>query len=159
MQVESPVFRKGILALATWFGCGKSPRAPGTVGTVGAIPLVWAMSFLMPMPYMLGTIILIIFAIWVSHLHEAITGVHDSKEVVIDEVAGFAVTMTWVPFTWTYVLAGFVIFRILDAVKPWPISYIDREVKGGVGIVADDLLAGILSNIILQVLWQKRWLL
>jgi phosphatidylglycerophosphatase A len=156
MLLESPIVRRTTLLLATWFGCGKSPVAPGTVGTLGAIPLVWAFAQMPPLAYMLSTLILSIAAIWIAHLHEAITGEHDCGEVVIDEVAGFAVTMVWVPFTWPYLLAGFAIFRLLDALKPFPISYIDREVKGGVGAVGDDLVAGILSNIILQLLLQQR---
>ncbi len=158
MDIDRPIFRRGILLLATWFGCGKSPIAPGTVGTLGALPLVWALAQLPPLSYMFATIILVVVAIFVSQMHEAITGKHDLGEVVIDEVAGFAVTMTLVPFTWPYVALGFVIFRILDALKPFPISYVDRQVKGGIGIVGDDLVAGILSNIILQVVLQNRWL-
>lgn len=158
MNTESPLFRHLTMILATWFGCGKSPRAPGTVGTIGALPLAWALSYLQPMGYMLATITLTVIAILVSHFHEAFTGKHDSKEIVIDEVVGFLVTMTWVPFTWTYVLAGFLLFRFFDILKPFPISYVDRQVKGGVGTVGDDLIAGIFASIILQVLLQKGWL-
>ena len=100
MDIDSPIFRRGILLLATWFGCGKSPIAPGTVGTLGALPLVWALAQLPPLSYMFATLILVVAAIFVSQMHEAITGKHDLGEVVIDEVAGFAVTMTLVPFTW-----------------------------------------------------------
>lgn len=148
-----------IMIFATWFGCGKAPKAPGTFGTLGALPLAWALSLLAPLPYMLMTIVFSIFAIFVSHLHEISSGTHDASEVVIDEVAGFLVTMTWVPFNWKFVLCGFVLFRLFDVVKPFPISYMDRNIKGGIGIVADDLVAGILSNIILQLLLQRGFLL
>lgn len=141
---------------ATWFGCGKAPFAPGTIGTLGALPLVWAFSYLQPLHYMLGTVIFSIAAIFVAHFHELMSGEHDASEVVIDEVAGFLVTMTWVPFHWIYVLAGFLLFRFFDVLKPFPISYMDRKIKGGVGIVADDLVAGILSNIIMQAIMQMR---
>jgi len=146
------------MILATWFGCGKAPVAPGTFGTLGALPLAWALAQLMPVQYMLATVIFSVGAIFVAHLHEVTSGEHDASEVVIDEVAGFLVTMTWIPFNWKYVLAGFILFRFFDAVKPFPISYMDRNIKGGVGIVADDLVAGIVSNIVLQVLLQKGWM-
>jgi phosphatidylglycerophosphatase A len=144
--------------LATWFGCGKAPKAPGTFGSLGAIPLVFALSYLPPIPYMLITVIFSIFAIFVAQFYEAQTGIHDDKSVVIDEVAGMLVTMAWVPFTWTYVVLGFLLFRLFDVLKPFPISYVDKKVGGGIGCVGDDLLAGILSNIILQVIMEKHWL-
>ena len=147
-----------ITLLATWFGCGKLPRIPGTFGTLGAIPLVWLFSLFGPMPYMLATLVFSIAAIFVSHLYEVEGGEHDASEIVIDEVAGFLVTMVWIPFAWKYVLVGFVLFRAFDMIKPFPISYVDRQIKGGVGVVGDDLIAGILSNIILQYIWQKGFL-
>jgi phosphatidylglycerophosphatase A len=146
--------KKLVSVLATWFGCGKAPWAPGTFGTLGAIPLVWFFSLRGPLPYMLATLVFTIGAIFVAHFHEAATGEHDASEVVIDEVAGLLVTMTWVPFSWIYVALGFLLFRFFDILKPFPISYVDRKVGGGVGAVGDDLLAGILSNIILQALLQ-----
>ena len=147
-----------IKILATWFGCGLAPKVPGTFGTLGALPLVWAFSFFDPMHYMLATVTFAVIAIFVAHLYEVMTGQHDSGEVVIDEVAGFLVTMTWTPFAWKYVIVGFALFRFFDVLKPFPISYFDRNIKGGVGIVADDLVAGILSNIILQALLQMGYL-
>lgn len=149
---------KMIALLATWFGCGKAPKAPGTFGSLGAIPLIFALSYLPPLPYMLFSVVFAIGAIFVAQLYEAETGRHDDKEIVIDEVAGMLVTMAWVPFNVTYVLLGFVIFRAFDVLKPFPISYIDKKVEGGVGTVGDDLIAGILSNIILQLILQQRWL-
>lgn len=146
-----------IRILATWFGCGRIRKAPGTFGTFGAIPLVIAFSFLHPMTYMLATFAFAVFSIMIAHFHENIFGEHDASEVVIDEVAGLLVTMTWIPCDWKHLAAGVVAFRILDILKPFPISYIDRQVKGGVGAVGDDLVAGILGNIILQALWQKGW--
>lgn len=149
-----------IKILATWFGCGLAPQAPGTVGTLGAIPLVMAFSYLNTLHYMIATVTFAVLAIFVAHLYELMNGAgqHDRQEIVIDEVAGFLVTMTWVPLDWRYLLVGFVVFRFFDALKPFPISYIDRNIKGGVGVVADDLVAGILSNIILQALLQMRFL-
>ncbi len=158
MKTGQNLEERATIILATWFGCGKVPRIPGTVGTLGAVPLLFLFSFFAPLQYMLATLVFTVLAIFVSHLHESFSGKHDSQEIVIDEVAGLLVTMTWVPFTWPYVVAGFLLFRFFDMLKPWPISYLDKRVGGGVGTVADDLLAGILSNIILQVIMQKGWL-
>ena len=83
----------------------------------------------------------------------------DPKEVVIDEVAGFLVAMTWLPLSWSSFLAAFLLFRLFDVWKPLFIGYLDKNVKGGLGIVADDLAAGIVTNIILQVVYQQTdWL-
>jgi phosphatidylglycerophosphatase A len=141
-----------IKIFATWFGLGRAPKAPGTFGTVGAIPLVYLFSRFGEFQYMFATLAFTVAAIMVAHIYElTIADEHDSPEFVMDEVAGFLVTMTWVPFTWQYVLAGFILFRVLDALKPWPISVVDAKVPGGIGAVADDLVAGILANIALQM--------
>jgi phosphatidylglycerophosphatase A len=141
--------------VVTWFGCGRAPKAPGTFGTLGAIPVVWAFSQMGDYGYLGATMVLTVFAMVLAGMHEAMTGVHDAPEVVIDEVAGFLVTMALVPWSWPNVLLGFAIFRLLDIVKPFPISWVDKKIPGGVGAVADDLVAGILGNIIFQLLLQK----
>lgn len=150
---------KAIRILATWFGCGLAPRGPGTVGTVGAIPLVVLFAYFGEKPYMIATFAFVVFSIFVAHLYEIEhPGDHDRSEVVIDEVAGFLITMTWLPMTPLWFALGFVAFRIFDVIKPWPISWVDAKILGGVGVVADDLVAGILSNIILQTVLQLGWL-
>jgi phosphatidylglycerophosphatase A len=152
MSISEPFI---IRTLATWFGCGRAPKAPGTFGTLGAIPLFILFAQLQPISYMLATFAFAVFSILVAHAHENIFQEHDASEVVIDEVAGLLVTMTWIPCDILHIAAGVVLFRIFDILKPFPISYVDKKVKGGVGAVGDDLVAGILSNIILQVMWQK----
>lgn len=148
---------KLITLLATWFGCGYSPRAPGTVGTLGALPLAYGLSSCPPLPYIAIVLTFAVVAIGVAHLFEA-GGEHDPSEFVLDEVVGFLITMIWIPFHVTAVLAGFVLFRLFDVWKPFPISWIDQRVKGGVGTVADDLVAGIFANIGLQVLLHYHWI-
>ncbi len=141
---------------ATWFGCGLSPKAPGTVGTLGAIPLFWILATqLPPVSYLAATVIFSALAIFVAHIHELHSPTHDEPQFVMDEVAGFLVTMAWVPATPLAIVVGFVVFRFFDIVKPFPISYIDRKVEGGVGTVADDLVAGILGNVVMQLLLQN----
>lgn len=142
-----------VRTFGTWFGCGCAPKAPGTFGTVGALPLVWLASLMGDFPYMGFTLVFSAASILIAQKFEDDFGGgrHDLPEFVMDEVAGFLVTMAMVPFTWSFVLMGFVLFRLLDALKPYPISWFDRKVPGGVGVVADDLVAGIAANILLQV--------
>jgi phosphatidylglycerophosphatase A len=84
---------------------------------------------------------------------------HDSKEIVIDEVVGFLITMTWLPLTWQSLVAGFVVFRFLDIVKPPPIRQLDRKVPGGFGVMVDDVAAGIIGSILLQFVYNHtNWL-
>jgi phosphatidylglycerophosphatase A len=141
--------------LAIWFGCGLSPKAPGTVGTLGAIPLFLLLVRLESLHYMAAVLAFSVASILVAHFYELGGEEHDRPEFVMDEVAGFLVTMTWVPATVPGVIAGFAIFRLLDIVKPFPISWVDQKIPGGVGTVADDLVAGILGNVILQLLLQN----
>ena len=144
----------------TWFGCGRSPKAPGTVGTLGAIPFVLSLAQLGPIPYMVITYVLILVSIPVINSYQKATGTEDSSRVVIDEVAGFLITMTWLPMGWKSLALGFLFFRILDIWKPWLIGRLDRSLKGGLGVMADDIVAGMVANIGLQVILAKtNWLL
>lgn len=125
--------------------------APGTFGTIATLPLWYILSHnLSPIPYMMAVFALVIGAMAICEMYERQVPGHDNSEVVIDEVVGFLITMTWVPETWKSALVGFILFRILDITKPFPISYLDKRVKGGVGVVIDDIAAGILASIILQ---------
>ena len=145
--------------LATFFYLGKVPLMPGTVGTLGAIPLVYLFSLFGHYVYIVLTFLLVLFSVWVSDKYETMVQDHDRKEVVIDEVCGFVMAMFWLPLTWQSFVAAFVLFRLLDIVKPFPISSIDHKVQGGFGTVLDDLVAGIIANLILQfVYYQTDWL-
>lgn len=138
--------------LATWFGSGLSPLAPGTAGTAAAIPLYLLLSRL-PLPWYLA--FLVVFsavACWVADRAEAIYERHDPGLIVIDEVAGFILTMAGVPFGWREILAGFVLFRFFDVVKPFPARTIDRQMKNGCGVVLDDLAAGLYACLALHLL-------
>lgn len=138
---------------------GLIPKAPGTFGTIVAIPVAYLLSKLGANGYLLATGFLIGFSIWISELHERNLGTHDSKTIVIDEVVGFLVAFAWLPVTWQSFAAAFVLFRIFDILKPYPISVLDRKVKGGLGVVVDDLAAGLIANVILQLVLSKTdWL-
>jgi phosphatidylglycerophosphatase A len=131
--------------LATGFGSGLSPKAPGTVGTLVALPLVLALSWL---PLWLSALIILLICglgVYVSDVTSRDLGVDDHGGIVIDEIAGFAITMWALPAdSWT-LLAGFLLFRFLDIVKPWPVRVFDQHVLGGLGVMADDIVAGLLA--------------
>jgi phosphatidylglycerophosphatase A len=101
--------------------------------------------------YLLATAVVIALGVVVCGRAARQLGVHDHPAIVWDEVAGYLVTMCGAPAGWGWVLAGFLLFRLLDITKPWPIRWVDRHVSGGIGIMADDLLAGLLGLAILQV--------
>jgi phosphatidylglycerophosphatase A len=149
---------KWISICATFFGAGLSPKMPGTVGTLAAIPLWLLLLFAGPIGYMIFTFLLVIFAIFISDEYEKSQPTHDRPEIVIDEVVGFLITMTWLPFGIKYLVLGFVLFRILDIWKPYPISYLNDKVKGGFGVVVDDVAAGLVANILLQILTQSGYI-
>jgi phosphatidylglycerophosphatase A len=108
---------------------------------------------------MLATFTLTVAAILISQTYLDLFGKEgDPQEVVIDEVVGFLVAMTWLPLNWKWLLAGFLLFRLLDVFKPFPISYLDRNMKGGMGIVMDDILAGVFASIALQFVYAQGWM-
>lgn len=150
---------KVLVKIATFFGIGHISKAPGTWGSLAALPLAFGMMWLGPWPYLLITIAIAILAIFAAEQYEKQSHKHDSKEIVIDEVAGILVTMAMLPMTWQSFVFGFILFRILDIFKPFPIRYFDRHVPGGFGVVADDLVAGLIANIILQLVLHNTTLL
>ena len=151
--------RRIVEFLATGFYSGKSPWAPGTMGTLVAIPIVILMSYLSPIAYMLVTFAIVLASVIISQLHENTQNVHDSQEIVIDEIVGFMITMTWLPINGKSLLLGFLLFRLFDILKPFPIRLVDRKIQGGLGVVADDVLAGVFASILMQVIYtQTTWL-
>ncbi len=142
--------------LACGLGSGASPVAPGTAGTVLAIPLYLLMRPLDLPVYIAAVAALGLLGIWLCGVTARDFGVHDHSGIVWDEVVGYLITMTAAPPGWPWVLAGFFLFRVFDVVKPWPIRRIDEGVHGGLGIMLDDVLAGIYG---LAVLQGTHWLL
>jgi phosphatidylglycerophosphatase A len=137
--------------LALGFGSGLANKAPGTFGTLAAIPLVIFLSIYTPLYGYLALCILFSFAgIWICGHTAKDMQVHDDSSIVWDEVVGMMITMIAVPLNWQNLLVGFILFRIFDIAKPWPISYLDKHVHGGFGIMADDVLAGIFALISLH---------
>jgi phosphatidylglycerophosphatase A len=128
--------------LGTWFGFGYTPYAPGTAGTIGAVPLYL---LLRPcgLPAVLGAALaLTVVGIWAASIVATDTGLKDPQIVVIDEVAGVLCTLAVAPGAWTGVIVGVVLFRVFDQWKPWPARAAERRLPGGYGIVLDDIAAG-----------------
>ncbi|MBL7546043.1 MAG: phosphatidylglycerophosphatase A [Bdellovibrionaceae bacterium] len=145
--------------IATWWWVGKIRWAPGTWGTLATVPVIFLFYRLGPVAYMVGVFIVIILGIFFSDIYEKSLGKHDSSEIVIDEVAGYLIAMTWLPMTWQALTLGFFIFRFFDILKPFPINLLDRKVGGGLGVMIDDVAAGVITNIILQAIYTKTdWL-
>jgi phosphatidylglycerophosphatase A len=140
--------------LATWFGAGLSPKAPGTAGSLAALPIAYGLSHFWGMIGLgIATAIVIAAGIWAAHVYGKRTASEDAGPVVIDEVAGQWLTLLLVPADVTLYAIGFALFRFADIVKPWPIDRVDRRVKGGLGVMLDDLLAGALAALILWNIW------
>ncbi len=155
----SNLFQKIIECLATFFYIGKIPFAPGTFATLATIPLWYVMTSLNPIWYMVVTFLIVILGIFISEAYERTLKIHDSKTIVIDEVAGFLITMVWLPVTWQSVVFGFILFRFLDIVKPPPIRQLDQKIQGGLGVMLDDVAAGIIASMVLQIVYNKTlWL-
>jgi len=137
--------------LAAWGPCGYAPVAPGTFGTFGALPLFWALRHLSLGLYLLTVLAFIALAVFAAEKAGRYWKVVDASPIVIDEVAGYLVTMAFVPWSWGTAIAGFLLFRLFDVVKPWPASALDR-VKSGFGVVMDDVAAGVWAWATLELL-------
>jgi phosphatidylglycerophosphatase A len=132
----------GWVLLAAWGPCGYSPVAPGTFGTLGAIPLWWALRGLPLWVYAVTVAGFIALSSFAADAAARYWKVPDASPIVIDEVAGYLVTLALVPWSWSAALLGFALFRVFDVLKPWPASWFDRQ-KHALGVVLDDVAAGV----------------
>jgi phosphatidylglycerophosphatase A len=142
---------RAALFFASWFFTGLTPKAPGTAGTLAAIPIALAIHFLGAVYGGVCLLGLISVAVLTSDLSGKLLGRRDPSEIVIDEVAGFSVALFLLSLSWLNLVLGFLLFRFFDISKPFPIRRLER-VKGGFGIVLDDLLAGIYANLVLRLI-------
>ncbi len=143
---------KFVILAASWFGTGFSPVASGTVGTLAAIPL-YLLIMRLPLPvYVMVTVVFTLCSCWISGRAEEVFGEKDSSKIVIDEVAGYLLTMVAVPGSWKTVALGFLLFRFFDVSKIPPARFFDRNMKNGCGVVLDDVVAGVYSCISLHLL-------
>jgi phosphatidylglycerophosphatase A len=137
--------------LATWFGCGFVPLAPGTAGTLGAIPLYLVLRSSGPAAVLFVATALAVVGIWAADHMIAKTGLKDPQIVVIDEVVGVLVTLAASGPTWTSVVLGVVLFRIFDQWKPWPARALEA-LPGGLGVMMDDVAAGVWGAAVLTII-------
>ncbi|MBI9084530.1 MAG: phosphatidylglycerophosphatase A [Desulfobacterales bacterium] len=144
---------KAVVFAATGGYVGLIPVAPGTFGTLVGLPLCYLLSKIGPVPALVATAIFIGASVWIAHRAEAVLDRHDPGCIVIDEIVGMAVTLIWLPFTARTAVAGFVLFRLLDILKPPPVRTLDRKLPGGLGVVMDDVAAGMIANLILRGLF------
>jgi phosphatidylglycerophosphatase A len=141
--------------LAFGLGTGLSPFAPGTLGALLALPIAWGLKLAGPIPYAVVTIVITMGGIWIAGRTAKKLGVHDHPGINIDEVAGLLIAAAALPTNWRWLALAFVLFRLLDIAKPGPIRWLDRRIGGGLGIMADDVAAGIVAG---AILWLAKLL-
>lgn len=139
--------------LALGFGSGLAPKAPGTFGTLAALPFLYFMMPLSVTAYVAVTLVLAIVGIYLCGKTAKDSGVHDHGAIVWDEIVGYLITMIGIAFSWQSLLVGFILFRIFDILKPWPISLLDKHVHGGLGIMLDDVAAGLAALACMHVIF------
>ncbi|WP_333607793.1 phosphatidylglycerophosphatase A family protein [Arsukibacterium sp.] len=152
MKVHKFNLRQWQHFLALGFGSGLAPKAPGTFGTLAAVPFIVLFAMLGDVAYLGFVLCGSLLGVYICGKAAADVGEHDHGAIVWDEIIGFALTMLFVPLSWLTLLLGFALFRFFDIVKPWPIRWFDRRVHGGLGIMLDDVLAAIPAWLILQAL-------
>lgn len=146
------LLKRPVCFLGLGFGTGLFPRAPGTIGTLAALPIYWLIKDLPIAIYLAITLVAFIAGIWICQQSADWIGKDDPSAVVWDEIVGYLITMIAAPSGWQWGLLGFVLFRFFDILKPWPISWADKSLHGGFGIMVDDVVAGLFAGIILQLL-------
>jgi len=144
--------KHAVLFFSTGFYSGYIPFAPGTFGTLTALPLCYLLSLCSRGTGAVIIVAVIALAVWLADSSEKLIGRKDPGCIVIDEIAGMLVTVAGLPFNFFTVAAGFVLFRMLDIFKPFPIRTLERKIPGGAGIVVDDIAAGIMGNITLRII-------
>ncbi|KGE02832.1 phosphatidylglycerophosphatase A family protein [Pseudohaliea rubra] len=152
-EPQAPALLRNPAQLAAFgFGSGLSPWAPGTVGTVAAAVIYWYL--LAPLPLWAYSAVILaasVGGIWLCGVASRQLGVHDHPGIVWDEFAGLWVALWAVPASPLWLAIAFVVFRLLDIAKPWPVSVLDKDVGGGLGIMADDLVAGAMTCVTLHL--------
>ena len=138
--------------MALGFGSGLSPKAPGTVGTIVAVPIVSLMHIFTIPVYVILTILAAAGGVYICNKASEALGEHDHQAIVWDEFVGFMVACIALPVGLGWLFGAFVLFRLLDIFKPWPISWIDKKVKGGWGIMLDDIVAGLITCAVIQLI-------
>lgn len=147
------VWRKPLHFAAFGFGAGTLPVAPGTFGTLIAIPIYLALAYMPVFFYILAVLLITLGSIWICDRVEKELKIHDHPGMCLDEIVGYLVTMICAPMGLLAILLGFLLFRLFDIWKPWPIRRLDQSLGGGFGTVIDDVLAGVYALISLQLIY------
>lgn len=150
--VPDKVWQSPLYFIAFGFGSGAIPFAPGTFGTLMAIPFYLLFQSLPLLPYLLLVIVIFIASAWICERVSREIHLHDHPGMCLDEFAGFFVTMIHAPKGFLWIVLGFLLFRLFDILKPWPIYVLDEKVHGGLGMVLDDIVAGVFACIIIQII-------
>ncbi len=153
--MRASLLRDPAVLVASGFGAGLAPSAPGTFGTLLAIPFWWMLAGSGTIIYLALAATGFIGGVWICNRAAAVLEKHDDPAIVIDEVVGYFAAMVVVPREVHWVVVSFFVFRMFDILKPWPISWIDRTVRGGLGVMLDDLVAGLFTTAV--VLAAIRW--
>jgi len=143
---------KAAVFLATGFYVGNIPFAPGTFGSLIGLALCFLLAGIHLSAAIIAALLIIGLAVWIADVAAKTLKRKDPGCIVIDEIAGMVVTLIGLPFNLTTAVTGFILFRILDILKPFPIRILDKRVSGGLGIVADDVVAGIFANALMRIL-------
>ena len=155
MNKKTPIpagfLKHPIHLFALGFGTGCVPGIPGTAGTLVGVIFYLSLRDVNLNLYILIVTILFIIGIWLCGKTADSFSVHDHSAIVWDEIVGYLITMIAAPPGWAWILAGFILFRLFDITKPWPIRWADQKIGGGFGIMLDDVIAGIYGLVILQI--------
>lgn len=151
-QLPVSLWQNPLHFIAFGFGSGAIPIAPGTFGTLLAIPFYLAIQHLSNLNYLIVITIITILSCWLCEKVSREIAADDHQGMCIDEFVGFLVTMFAAPIGWQWILIGVILFRIFDIWKPQPIRYLDEHIHGGIGMILDDVAAGVFSAIIIQIL-------
>jgi len=151
-ELPVAVWQDPVYFVAFGLGSGMMPIAPGTFGTLMAIPFYLLLQSLPLIAYLIFTLGFIVFSSWISDRVSREIKVHDHPGMCIDEFAGFFVTMIHAPLGWQWIVLGFLLFRLFDIWKPWPIHVLDEKIHGGFGMVLDDIVAGVFAMVVIQLI-------
>lgn len=151
-EVPNKTWQDPFYFIAFGFGSGASPIAPGTMGTLMAIPFYLMMKPLSDTTYFVLVVVLFVLAVLISEKVSREIEVHDHPGMCLDEFIGYFITMFHAPSGWIWILLGFIFFRFFDIWKPWPIYILDQKIHGGLGMIVDDAVAGLFSLILIQII-------
>jgi phosphatidylglycerophosphatase A len=150
LTILENIKKQTIVFIATGGWIGFSPIAPGTFGSLAALPLCLLITVMPTRVAVVFIMVLICLSVWIAKRAEIIVGQKDPKEIVIDEICGMIVTLFGVPFAPVSMIMGFALFRLFDILKPFPIRWVEKTFSGGWGIVLDDIIAGVIANALLR---------